>query len=73
MTEYGTTSATGEHGGNVAMTASEEYPENDAIDVVKLANAILAVGVVPGIFRGPKRWSWALAKAREIEERMRRP
>jgi hypothetical protein len=39
-------------------------------DHVKLANAILSIGMVPGIFRGPKRWAWALEKAREVADRM---
>jgi len=46
---------------------------NEKVDEVKLANAIMSVGMVPGIFRGPKRWAWALEKARALAERMAAP
>ena len=40
------------------------------IDPVRLANAIVSIGMVPGIVRGPKRWPWALEKANALVERM---
>jgi len=40
------------------------------IDSVELANAIVATQMVPGIFRGPKRWSWALDRAEKLAKRL---
>lgn len=40
------------------------------VDVVGLANAMVAMGMVPGIVKGPKRWPWALERATKLAERL---
>jgi hypothetical protein len=45
-------------------------PIPSKVDAVELANAMMAMGMVPAILRGASRWSWAVKRGEELAKRL---